>query len=48
MNQEQLKYNLTIGNVYIKPMGKKTSNTTGHKYFNFDTVFDVNDFNFIH
>ena len=48
MNRELLKYDLTMGNVYIKPLGKKTSNTTGNEYFNFDIVIDVvNNFNFI-
>ena len=48
INQELSKYNLSLGNVYIKPLGKKTSNTTGNEYFNFDIVIDVvNNFNFI-
>ena len=46
INRELSKYNLTIGNVYIKPLGKKKSNTSEFEYFNFDIVVDVN--NFIH
>ena len=48
MNRELLKYDLTMGNVYIKPLGKKKSNTSEFEYFNFDIVVDVvNNFNFI-
>ena len=48
INGELSKYNLSLGNVYIKPLGKKKSNTTGNEYFNFDIVIDVvNNFNFI-
>ena len=48
INRELSKYNLTMGNVYIKPLGKKKSNTTGNEYFNFDIVMDVvNNYNFI-
>ena len=48
MNGELIKYNLSLGNVYIKPLGKKKSNTTGYEYFNFDIVIDVvNNYNFI-
>ena len=49
INRELSKYNLPIGNVYIKPLGKKKSNTSEFEYFNFDIVMDgVNSFNFIH
>ena len=49
INRELLKYDLTMGNVYIKPLGKKKSNTSEFEYFNFDIVVDiVNNFNFIH
>ena len=48
INRELSKYNLPMGNVFIKPLGKKKSNTTGNEYFNFDIVLDVvNNFNFI-
>ena len=47
INQELLKYNLTIGNVFIKPLGKKTSNTTSYEYFDFSIVLDVNNFCFM-
>ena len=36
INRELSKYNLTMGNVYIKPLGKKKSNTSEFEYFNFD------------
>ena len=41
MNKELLKYNLTMGNVFIKPLGKKKSNTTSYEYYDFDIVVDV-------
>ena len=41
INQELSKYNLTMGNVFIKPLGKKKSNTSEFEYFNFDIVVDV-------
>ena len=44
INQELLKYNLEIGNVFIKPLGMKTSNSSGKEYFNFSVVLDVNNF----
>ena len=44
INQELLKYNLTIGNVFIKPMGKKTALISGKEYFDFAVVLDVNNF----
>ena len=47
INGELSKYNLSLGNVFIKPLGKKTSNTTSFEYFYFDIVLDVNNFNFI-
>ena len=48
INQELSKFSLVMGNVYIKPLGKKKSNTTSYEYFNFDIVMDVvNSFNFI-
>ena len=48
INRELSKYNLAMGNVYIKPLGKKKSNTSEFEYFNFDIVMDVvNSFNFI-
>ena len=48
INGELSKYNLSLGNVFIKSLGKKKSNTTGNEYFNFDIVLDVvNNFNFI-
>ena len=40
INKELRKYNLSQGNVYIKPLGKRTSNTTDHEYFNFAIVVD--------
>ena len=49
ISKELLKYNLTMGNVFIKPLGKKKSNTSEFEYFNFDIAMDVvNSFNFIH
>ena len=49
INRELLKYNLPMGNVFIKPLGKKKSNTSEFEYFNFDIAMDVvNSFNFIH
>ena len=48
INKELLKYNLIMGNVFIKPLGKKKSNTSEFEYYNFDIVVDVvNSFNFI-
>ena len=48
ISKELLKYNLTMGNVFIKPLGKKNSNTSEFEYYNFDIVVDVvNSFNFI-
>ena len=47
INGELSKYNLSLGNIFIKPLGKKTLNTTGNEYFNFDIVLDVNNINFI-
>ena len=48
INQELLKYDLTMGNVFIKPLGKKKSNTSEFEYYDFDIVVDVvNSFNFI-
>ena len=44
INQEVMKYNLSAGNVFIKPLGKKTSIVTGKEYFNFSVVLDVNNF----
>ena len=44
INQELLKYNLTIGNVFIKPLGKKTALISGKEYFDFAVVLDVNNF----
>lgn len=44
INQELSKYNLAIGNVYIKPLGMKTSSISGKEYFNFSVVLDVNNF----
>ena len=44
IDQELSKYNLAIGNVFIKPLGMKTSNSTGKEYFNFSVVLDVNNF----
>ena len=40
MNKELMKYDLSQGNVFIKPLGKRTSNTTGHEYFHFAVVMD--------
>ena len=40
INEELKKYDLSQGNVFIKPLGKRTSNTTGHEYFNFVVVVD--------
>ena len=44
INQELSKYNLAVGNVFIKPLGMKTSNSSGKEYFNFSVVLDVNNF----
>ena len=44
INQEVMKYNLSAGNVFIKPLGKKTSIATGKEYFNFSVVLDVSNF----
>ena len=41
MNKELLKYNLTMGNVFIKPLGKKKSKTSEFEYYDFDIVVDV-------
>jgi len=41
INQELSKYNLPMGNVFIKPLGKKKSNTTSYEYYDFDIVVDV-------
>ena len=40
MNKELMKYDLSQGNVFIKPLGKRKSNTTGHEYFHFAVVID--------
>ena len=40
MNKELMKYDLSQGNVFIKPLGKRKSNTTGHEYFHFAVVMD--------
>ena len=42
INQELSKYDLSLGNVFIKPLGKKTSNTTSYEYYDFDIVIDCN------
>ena len=42
INQELSKYDLSLGNVYIKPLGMKTLNTTSYQYSNFDIVLDYN------
>ena len=48
MNKELLKYNLTMGNVFIKPLGKKKSKTSEFEYYDFDIVVDVvNSLNFM-
>ena len=41
INKELLKYNLTMGNVFIKPLGKKKSNTSELEYYDSDIVVDV-------
>ena len=41
INKELMKYDLSQGNVFIKPLGKRTSNTTGNDYFNFAIVLDI-------
>ena len=40
MNKELMKYDLSQGNVFIKPLGKRKSNTSGYDYFNFAVVMD--------
>lgn len=40
MNKELMKYDLSQGNVFIKPLGKRKSNTTGHEYFHLAVVID--------
>ena len=40
MNKELMKYDLSQGNVFIKPLGKRKLNTTGHEYFHFAVVID--------
>ena len=40
INEELKKYDLSQGNVFIKPLGKRTSNTSGQEYFNFVIVLD--------
>ena len=41
MNKELLKYNLTMGSVFINPLGKKKSKTSEFEYYDFDIVVDV-------
>ena len=41
IDKELMKYDLSQGNVFIKPLGKRTSNTTGNDYFNFAIVLDI-------
>ena len=41
INEELKKYDLSQGNVFIKPLGKRTSNTTGKDYFNFAIVVNT-------
>ena len=38
--KELKKYDLTQGNVFIKPLGTKVSNSTGRAYYNFSIVVD--------
>ena len=40
IHQELLKYNLEHGGVYIMALGKATSKSTGHEYYNFAVVQD--------
>ena len=40
INKELMKYDLSQGNVFIKPLGKRKSSTTGQEYFNFAVVMD--------
>ena len=40
ISKELLKYDLSRGNVFIKPLGKKLSNSSGKEYYNFDIVID--------
>ena len=40
MNKELMKYDLSQGNVFIKPLGKRKSNTTGREHYNFAVVMD--------
>ena len=44
INEELKKYDLSCGNIFIKPLGKKLSNTTGKEYFNFAIVIDTVSF----
>ena len=41
INKELMKYDLSQGNVFIKPLGKRTSNTSGYEYHNFAVVLDT-------
>lgn len=45
INKELMKYDLSRGNVFIKPLGKRTANASGHEYYNFTVVLDI--FNFM-
>ena len=44
INKELMKYDLSQGNVFIKPLGKRSSNTSGHEYYNFAVVMDILNF----
>ena len=44
INEELKKYDLSGGNIFIKPLGKKLSNTTGKEYFNFAIVIDTGSY----
>ena len=44
INKELMKYDLSRGNVFIKPLGKRTSNTSGYEYHNFAVVLDTTHF----
>ena len=44
INDELKKYDLSLGNIFIKPLGKITSPTSGYEYYNFAVVIDSVNF----
>ena len=43
IHKELKKYNLTHGSVFLKPLGKKLSESSGNEYYNF-SVIDTSTF----